>query len=237
MSKTKYYRDPKRAQQPAYVPYVPQYKVHGFEPMHMPQAAVPIEHQTPQQRKGSLATHVISRQPKARPVQVVRSNVPYANVPNEPTQIGPLPNTGNNIETSWASVDGEIIDDLSDEGMQMDDAHSMIDNNDDDPVNYRNIPSRVPNPQQHELIEDEDEDEDEDLEVVEPPENFLDINNNEYVLVVNGSILGIGKLEAIESEVRKLVFGDHELCKTHNLTQDDIIVLKRVKIKVGVFIE
>ena len=234
MNKVKYYRDPKRAQEVPYTPYVPQYKIRGIEPMHTPPAAVPIKHQTPQQRQGSLTTHVVStRQPKARPTPTVRSNVPYATVPDELLPIGVMPNTGNNIETSWASVDSDVIDDLNDEGIQLDPNHPMIDNNNDDPVNYRNIPTQISAPQQTQLIEDMDE----DLEVVEPSQNLLDISNGEYVLVVGGTILSIGKLETVESEVRKLVFGDHDLCKTHNITQDDIIVLRRVKIKVGVFIE
>lgn len=70
---------------------------------------------------------------------------------------------------------------------------------------------------------------DDEVEVVE--------NIGEYVLIFNGEIISTGSLSLVQEDVRALIFGEHALSKNNNISVDDLIVLKRVPIKVGVFIE
>jgi hypothetical protein len=138
-----------------------------------------------------------------------------------------MPNVGNNIERTWADTD--VFDDFStyESGDQVDPNHPMIDNNEDDPNNYADIPEVIqsaPEPQQEGDTEESDN-------------QSFQIENNQYVLLVFGNILKVGTLEEVQSEVQKLIFGEHDLDLENSITTDDIIVLKRVNIKVGVFIE
>lgn len=58
-----------------------------------------------------------------------------------------------------------------------------------------------------------------------------------YVLMVNGSAICSGPLLEIEDEVNALIFGTHELCQGVGINPNDLYVLKKVKIKVGVHLE
>lgn len=58
----------------------------------------------------------------------------------------------------------------------------------------------------------------------------------EYVLIYDGSIISSGNLELVQSEVKDILFGQHNLSKNKNIEVEDLIVLKRVPIKVGVFL-
>lgn len=79
--------------------------------------------------------------------------------------------------------------------------------------------------------------EDEIQTVSEEKNNKNSTNIGEYVLIFNGEIVSTGSLDMVEKDVKSLVFGEHELCNNFNITVEDLIVLKRVSIKVGVFIE
>jgi hypothetical protein len=46
-----------------------------------------------------------------------------------------------------------------------------------------------------------------------------------------------GPKEEIEDQARALVFGEHEMCDGNPVPVDDIVILKRVKVKVGLFLE
>jgi hypothetical protein len=60
---------------------------------------------------------------------------------------------------------------------------------------------------------------------------------NEYILMVNGEIIKSGSLEGIENRVRKIIYEEDPLFEGVKVNMDDIVVLKRVGLKVGVFIE
>ena len=58
-----------------------------------------------------------------------------------------------------------------------------------------------------------------------------------YVVILYNKIIANGNLKEVESIVKELVFEEHPLSSKYEINIDDIIVLKRVNIKVGVFIE
>lgn len=232
----KLYKNPDRKIPTSYKPYVPAYEVHGISPIEIAPASVPAV-----QKQLSRNAPVVSRNnPRIRPTQIFRKNVPFADIPTteSPVGNGPLPNIGNNVEANWVSVDGDDFDDvfLDEEGDQLHKAtlepdRPMIDNNLDDPNNYQDIPEEVPPPPENRptyMVDDPEE---------EKVAEALDIGADDYVLIVSGNILSIGNLDVVQEEVRALCFGEHEINKTNDITLDDIIVLKRVKLKVGVFLE
>jgi hypothetical protein len=117
--KVKVYKNPQRNTEVAYKPYVPQYQVHGIEPAEY--------------NNGSVPGNVILSRPKPLPLDNPRGRrspiqQPYATVTASPIGKGAVPNVGNNMEHTWSSVDGEIIDDL--DNPSYDPHQPMIDNND-----------------------------------------------------------------------------------------------------------
>jgi len=58
---------------------------------------------------------------------------------------------------------------------------------------------------------------------------------NQYLILINGIPFSEGSLEKVQEEVRALLFGENE--KVKDVEPNDIIVLKRVKVNVGVFLE
>ena len=60
--------------------------------------------------------------------------------------------------------------------------------------------------------------------------------DNKYILVANKEIIFIGSLRGVEEEVRKVFYEEHSLCKS-GITVDDLVVLKKIKINVGVFLQ
>lgn len=63
-----------------------------------------------------------------------------------------------------------------------------------------------------------------------------DNSNKDYVLVVKDEIIQIGSLSQIEETLKEIFYNDHPLCNS-GVTIDDLIVLKKLKIKVGIFVE
>lgn len=236
MTKTKLYKDPNRGKTAPYKPYVPAYQIHGIEPQEIAAGQI-----TDAQKQLTKNAPVVSYDnPRTRPAPTFQVNVPFAAPPKEPSPLGfgPFPNVGNNMENTWVSVDGEDFDNvIIDEEVipnsaKLDINQPMIDNNYDDENNYKNIPNQVrsaPVPVDMSELSDKQEE--------YQANSSLKVNDDEYVLVVDNSIITIGPLELVQEEVRSLVFGEHTLNQSNNITPDDIIVLKRVKIKVGVFLE
>lgn len=220
---TKIYKDPARLTKVPYKPYVPAYQVHGFTPTEISTSS--IDDAKVEITKQNIVTSFSN--PRVRPAPVLQKMIPFADISPMASPIGnsPIPNTGNNMENSWVSVDGDEFDDVfieEDQDLhkaQLDPNHPMIDNNIDDEINYINIPNQIT------------------LPIENNSNNSLDIGENECVLIIAGSIIKIGSLEIVQEEVRKLVFGEHELNKENNINLDDIIVLKRIKIKIGVFLD
>ena len=59
----------------------------------------------------------------------------------------------------------------------------------------------------------------------------------DYILMVSNRMVMSGTLHSIESKVKAIVYGDDEEFASVEVSTDDIVVLKRLNIRVGVFIE
>jgi hypothetical protein len=221
----------------AYKPYVPQYKEAGIEPLRFPAHTIPTTKPQVVQRKPFLARPVeepVQRTPfitaftnKKREAQselpVARmSNVPYAEQGAPIARTTSLPNVGNNMETTWTSLnDFSIVENTT----PIDPNHPMIDNNEvisdaafrlSQPDPYAlDIPLRPP------------------LMIEEAPQPT---QAGDYYLVVKGEMVANGNKESIHMEVEALMYGEHPLSKHNAITPEDILVLKRVPVNVGVFL-
>lgn len=120
------------------------------------------------------------------------------------------------IQQTWSSVDGDIVDDAFDN-----DGTPMIDNND-----FYTDESLGNEPQVSRSQTSSD-----DLSDVV---NDLDVDS--YLLLVKGEPICSGPIEEIEDQTRALIFGEHDLCGGEPIPEEDLIVLKKLKIKVGVFL-
>lgn len=130
------------------------------------------------------------------------------------SSINSLPNIGNNMDT-WASFE--------EEGSDLDPNHAMIDNNE-----FVSIP----------LIEDK---------VINYTSNKADnedilsslesLKENDYLLIVDGTVICSGELEKVQTEAGDLLFGDHILCDGKAVPIENIIVIKKAQIKVGLFLD
>lgn len=217
--KVKFFRNKERsvkAAQPQ--PYVPNYQVLGVEPQEYKSAMVPV----------GVPQAIPSTSNPRLPRPAIRQ--PYATTPT--TFVGRgrdvIPNVGNNVEHTWSSVDGEIIDDVS-----LDSNHPMVDNNE------FVTSAALTSPEPHSYLNQQSLQEDE--EVVQEPSELLDVLESleisSYLLLVKGVSICSGPIEEIEDQVQALVFGDHELCDGEPVQEDDIMVFKKLKVKVGVTLE
>ncbi len=222
---TKFYKNPQREQAMAkdakYKPYVPQYQLRGLEPEDF---ASVMEKKKFNTKHNAILIKGSPDMSNAKPTwrgQDISQNVPFAEISAPTTHLG-MPNVGNNMENSWASVDSDIIDDI---GMseEWSGTQQMIDNNDYIDLDRVTQPS-ISLPEPH--IE------------VEVPSTSPDVKleEDEYLLAIDGTVITTGSISKIEEEVKQLIFGDHALCDGKQIPVEDIIVLKRLNIKVGVFI-
>lgn len=240
----KIFKNPARNNITPFQKYVPRYQIMGITPAPAATGEIAMH-------KGFAETGMLNRNipfaarvlPKAADPKLANNkdilyrnnNVPYAEVAEMTPDIirgAPLPNIGNNIENTWASMDSIILNDEV-EYIQDNLDHSFIDNNFDDEVNYINIPQKIqesPKPQIDQMIHSE-----ETMTVFDAEQ--LNIAYDEYILSIKGEIISTGSLEQIREEVKALVFNEHRLSEENIILIDDIIVLKRIKVKVGVFIE
>lgn len=232
--KIKTYKHPDREKVVQYKPYVPQYQIHGVDPKVIQSGVVsgnikiasplPLSSDNPRSKRSAI------RQPYA----TVGSPSPLGN--------GPVPNVGNNMEHTWSSVDGDIIDDIS---YDIDENHNLIDNNDtvsNEALGYQSgLTANDIDPQEQKtfmleedlssLSKDNQDNTDKLLPVI------VDLVDNSYLLIVSGVAICSGPLEEIQDQARALVFGEHELCDGNPISVDDIIILKKIRIKVGLFLE
>jgi len=74
---------------------------------------------------------------------------------------------------------------------------------------------------------------------VQDSSNDLKLKNKEdkFVLLAKEEIIAIGSLEEIEDQIRKIFYKEHVNKKYNLLSIDDLTVFKKMKIKVGVFVE
>lgn len=61
--------------------------------------------------------------------------------------------------------------------------------------------------------------------------------DDSYVIIIKDKIFFVGNLISVEKEIRSIFYGEHHLCKDDGITIDDVVVLKKMKIKIGVFVE
>jgi hypothetical protein len=234
-SKVKLYKNPDRSKPEHRKAYTPQYQVMGVEPEEFRSAVAPttqvIAAQSPQTSDNPRTRRPGMRQPYA---ETVASPVGRGR--------GPVPNVGNNMEHTWSSVDGEIIDDLS-----LDETQPMVDNNDFVSAAALGLPE-----ESHEELPALDE------VVNPPPKRFVaqpeptatpdvdaddillvlhNLAEGDYLLMVDGVAVCSGPAEEIQEQARLLVFGEHEMCDGNPTPVDDIVVIKRISIKVGLFLE
>lgn len=228
---TKIYRNKARNQQKTHAPYIPVYQKEGLEPGVI--AARSIEH-----AKSQLTNHapVVSYDnPRMRPAPSFQKSPEEQKV-----ELSSLPNIGNNMETSWSSIDDYsevyIEDDL---GESFDPNHPLIDNNEEDPDNWQDIPAKLEKapPVKNTYVDDNEEELKVEHITEQKASNSFDIAENEYVLIFNNDVVTRGAIDLVEKEVSAMVLGEHQLNSFYEITPDDIVVLKRVKLKVGVFLE
>jgi hypothetical protein len=232
--KVKLIRNPDRSKSQEFKPYVPQYQVHGVEPQEYHGAVVPGGTQVA--RPGPLPND----NPRARRAPIRQ---PYAAAATSPIGKGPVPNVGNNMEHTWPSDGIGIVDDLNEQ--EVDPNQPMIDNNDymtEAALGYQNGPTAAHLQPQYtayppQAIEQE-------VEAVHQPVNSDDLvpvlagmDEDAYLLIVSGVPVCSGPKEEVEKITEALASGEHEMCEGNPVSLDDLIILKRVKIKVGLFLE
>lgn len=59
----------------------------------------------------------------------------------------------------------------------------------------------------------------------------------DYILMISGDVIMSGSLDIIESKVKDILYGEDEEFELSVVPQEDIVVLKRVDIQIGVFIK
>jgi hypothetical protein len=65
----------------------------------------------------------------------------------------------------------------------------------------------------------------------------LNPNVGEYILMVFGKLISCGNLSKIENEIKSIMYGENSLFSGKEIEIDDIVVLKRMNIKVGIFVD
>lgn len=214
-------------------PYVPQYKVHGMQPPAqyrggavMPNNVVTASSPT-NQVNPRIKRPMMNIETPTNPIQNTMSNLNHINV-------------GNNVEHSWSDY----------EDQQLDPNTPMIDNNeyvsDQAYASMGNTASSLEPTMQGKVTIDTS-----DLEQYDSSANMSshsanssddlfpiisDLNDEEYLLLVSGVAICSGPVEEIQEQVSALLFGEHELCDGQPIDLNDIIVIKRVQIKTGVFL-
>lgn len=231
--KIKIYRNPARKAGEAHKPYIPQYQLMGVSPEEHKSTLTPEYNmgKAPVPKPSSVNPRL------SRPVL----QQPYAEAVSSPIGRGRgfIPNVGNNMEQTWSSVDGEITDDIS----EIDPNHPMIDNNEfvsEFALGESEMPLNL-SPELTESVAKSDQTSYNDKQNALKNEylNILvhQLDEEEYLLLVEGEPVCSGPADFIQEQTRDVVFGEHELCNGNPISINDIILLKRVKIKVGVFLE
>lgn len=137
----------------------------------------------------------------------------------------PFVKSSKNDAKDFASVNGAIFDDNGNEIKV--EPGQVIDNND-----YVFPPTQTPNRPAQQQVE---------RQTVEEQSDLSDKQNGtpkvgEYILMVSGKIVHTGSLGIIESAARAILYGESESFQ-EEVNVDDIVVLKRVGISVGIFID
>ena len=182
-----------------------------------------VGHYTPEYKKLDISPEVISAGAIANNIKILEKDPenprtrqpsfqqqPYAEPVNNFTNI--IPNVGNNMEHTWSGVDEEIVDDLD-----IDPNEKMIDNN--EVINYEDIEVKSDNFS------------------IDGLESVLDLKEGQYILFVQDMVIDVGDKDKIINIATSLIFGEHEICEGNEVPIDNISVLKKVPVKVGLFLE
>ncbi len=216
--KVKTYKNPARSEQEQRKPYTPQYQLMGVDPEEYKSAIAAPGTQLP-----VVATPTTSDNPRIRKPGIRQD---YAETIDSPIGRGRglVPNVGNNMEHTWSSVDGDIVDDIS-----LSEDHPMVDNNEFVSTEALGVQSstRFISPPVISVTPDADE----VLSIL------YALVEGDYLLLVNGVAVCSGPVNEIQEQARLLVFGEHEMCDGNPIPVDGIVVVKRVPIKVGLFLE
>ena len=113
------------------------------------------------------------------------------------------------LPETYSSADGELYDEDGNE-VELEDGNQIIDNNDF--VDF-------------------------DLYDVQPTDHLRTPEVGEFILMVFDKPIMAGDLETVENKVKDIIYGDDKDYMEVSVSMDDIVVLKRVGIKLGVFIE
>ncbi|CAB4197037.1 hypothetical protein UFOVP1290_557 [uncultured Caudovirales phage] len=223
----KLYKNSERNKPENYKEYVPQYKLRGIQPEDFKSSVVVSSNQ------------MLDKQTSDNPrMRAPGTRQPYAEVVQSPIGKGPVPNVGNNMEHAWSGVDNSVFDDVF---QDIDPSHPMIDNND-----YVSDEALGVNEEKQMKFHKEED----TLDVV--PSSLKEISakdtdslisilensiDNEYILLIHGTPLYAGSLNEVQEQCKLFVFGQHELCNGKPISVTDVIVIKRVPIKIGLFLE
>ncbi len=242
--KVKVYKNPARNRPETHKQYVPQYQLMGVEPE---------EYKSPLSAGYKPDVAAPSTDNPRAPRAVVRQ--PYAEAVSSPIGRGRglLPNVGNNMEQTWSGVDA-VIDDLTVEQDQ-----AMVDNNEYVSAAALGLPEEMEEeilPQLDEVAnpprkffskQPVEQPEEKSFLTKDELENALSeeylstvikqLEEEDYLLLVSGQAICSGPEEYVQEQTRLLIFGEHDLYGGNPVSVDDIVVIKRAKIKVGVFLE
>jgi hypothetical protein len=205
--KIKFYKNPHRsaaADSAVRQSYVPEYRKLG---------ASPVELNSPEGTLNNMPQITDLNNPRLRSLSIRQS---YAEQPDQ------------NKDQTWSGVDGDIIDDLSDQQvLSLDPNAEMIDNNDYVSVESNSFMTK----------RDIDEAVLEQAVYESALDNLKSYPSDTYILFVNNVVVFVGSLKEVQNEAALLVFGEHKLSDGVAVPIDDIVVLKKVNIKVGLFLE
>jgi len=213
----KFYKNPYRnsssSNEEKSEPYVPNYKIMGIDEellaSKLENSSDFVKLQNHQEDDGS--------NPRLRKLSIRQET----NEPNRQNS-GGLVNVGNNMDYTWSGVDGEIFDDIS--SVVLDSNKEMIDNNDFVEVSG-SIEKNINNFKES-LTE----------EFRQKSSSFNLLNEDDYILMIDHTVIAVGSAKDIEEQANLLVFGDHEICDGNPIPAENILVLKRVKINIGLFL-
>jgi hypothetical protein len=230
MSQPKIYKNPARNINTPTSKYVPQYQLMGVDP---------------EVHSGS-APHAVVVQPEPLPLdnpRVKKAPMRMNYAESVPSPIGrgrgPVPNVGNNMEHTWSSVDGELIDDISIN--DLDPNQEMIDNNDFVDIESLRLSAEVKIKGTENKPFLTQVDLQKAISTNQANEEILDLlvnlDNADYLLFLKGTAFVSGSLDFVQEEASKLIFGEHPEVVGEVVSPDDIIIIKKIKLKVGVFLE
>lgn len=255
--KVKLYKNKQRGQE-THKPYVPQYQVLGVEPGEYKSAVVPLDTPVAQTSTDNpRAKRAPLRQPYSEVVTspVGRGKGPIPNVGNniEHTWSGVDGDivddlSGESMDPNQSMIDNN--DYVTDQSLGLGTSQAnvrapilaeIVKNQPLTAIAYQGqyrpvevLPTlnEVRNPPPKQFINAPSPSVEEDLFPI-----IRDLEEGAYLLIVNGVSICSGPKEEIEDQARALVFGDHEICDGNPVPDDDIIIIKRVPIKIGLFLE